>query len=617
MREMSSNNLLGRWPNGDVVLSVGLTRESLEQQLDEVGDPGDCSIEKLPKHLLLEFKQGAPARVAKEGTDFVKVRKGGVSIPRTLDFSDFTLVSGLDGSTHHAHRIVLSSRLPTLQLDYELETFTIEGVAGPVVEALLDTVYDQAPILGCDEATAILLLSFACNIGDERLVELCESRIAKEVRELVSARGGHWPEVVPNFFGPDDRLPPPLTEVQVTKRQESSRRLLNWAALASANGAKQLLYLVEFAMSRHSADVCEGLGEEGLALLRVAVGGGFVDALERGRQQGQFVSRGVPHPAGMGAVKSASCSLAAYLAAGGALKPGDPAPVSTRQPAPQAPGEGTHPSFDPYQITVCGLEKELFTEGLDETLVPLELAAEQPYELARSTRRKMASILLPRTLRTGAALKRERDAASEDEEWDDNEELDEAGRGRLARAYSMDLNRNEDSEEQDKRTAQLMVRFERGDRTAQVALFTGNTSAGAFADTDAALGAAPFRHMTRMMGFDPSTEASGGNPLTRVTLHGLNSAELNGLTGRALGSSSSTGRVKVQLDDGRPPLMVKRENLVFGDVKINKCAYCHQQEQEGDAKFKSCARCKKATYCSPQCQKDHWKEHKRECLCVT
>ena len=123
--------------------------------------------------------------------------------------------------------------------------------------------------------------------------------------------------------------------------------------------------------------------------------------------------------------------------------------------------------------------------------------------------------------------------------------------------------------------------------------------------------------MTRMMGFDPSTEASGGNPLTRVTLHGLNSAELNGLTGRALGSSSSTGRVKVQLDDGRPPLMVKRENLVFGDVKINKCAYCHQQEQEGDAKFKSCARCKKATYCSPQCQKDHWKEHKRECLCVT
>ena len=48
--------------------------------------------------------------------------------------------------------------------------------------------------------------------------------------------------------------------------------------------------------------------------------------------------------------------------------------------------------------------------------------------------------------------------------------------------------------------------------------------------------------------------------------------------------------------------------------KANKrtCGSCQTQEQfRGD--FSLCSRCKKVAYCSKDCQKSHWKQHKKEC----
>ena len=49
---------------------------------------------------------------------------------------------------------------------------------------------------------------------------------------------------------------------------------------------------------------------------------------------------------------------------------------------------------------------------------------------------------------------------------------------------------------------------------------------------------------------------------------------------------------------------------VAGDV----CANCGKKEGEGNnIKLKRCVACKKAQYCGSQCQKEHWKKHKKEC----
>ncbi|CAB9518942.1 MYND domain protein [Seminavis robusta] len=42
-----------------------------------------------------------------------------------------------------------------------------------------------------------------------------------------------------------------------------------------------------------------------------------------------------------------------------------------------------------------------------------------------------------------------------------------------------------------------------------------------------------------------------------------------------------------------------------------RCAGC--SKEEGDAKFKPCAKCKSALYCGRPCQKKHWKQHKKVC----
>ena len=45
------------------------------------------------------------------------------------------------------------------------------------------------------------------------------------------------------------------------------------------------------------------------------------------------------------------------------------------------------------------------------------------------------------------------------------------------------------------------------------------------------------------------------------------------------------------------------------------CAVCKKSESAlaKDVKLKHCARCKKVLYCARECQKQHWKIHKKDC----
>ncbi|GAQ86141.1 hypothetical protein KFL_002720150 [Klebsormidium nitens] len=43
-----------------------------------------------------------------------------------------------------------------------------------------------------------------------------------------------------------------------------------------------------------------------------------------------------------------------------------------------------------------------------------------------------------------------------------------------------------------------------------------------------------------------------------------------------------------------------------------KCESCEKREQDGE-KFKVCSKCKRVKYCSVECQKEDWKQHKKKC----
>src|SRR4030067_2729505 len=45
------------------------------------------------------------------------------------------------------------------------------------------------------------------------------------------------------------------------------------------------------------------------------------------------------------------------------------------------------------------------------------------------------------------------------------------------------------------------------------------------------------------------------------------------------------------------------------DTRITNMSCCGCAKIEGDVKFKKCGRCKKAVYCSRQCQVDNWPSH--------
>jgi len=48
------------------------------------------------------------------------------------------------------------------------------------------------------------------------------------------------------------------------------------------------------------------------------------------------------------------------------------------------------------------------------------------------------------------------------------------------------------------------------------------------------------------------------------------------------------------------------------------CRYCRKTEDVGHNQslqtLKYCSRCKSARYCSPECQRTDWPEHKKECF---
>ena len=44
------------------------------------------------------------------------------------------------------------------------------------------------------------------------------------------------------------------------------------------------------------------------------------------------------------------------------------------------------------------------------------------------------------------------------------------------------------------------------------------------------------------------------------------------------------------------------------------CAHCGKEEEVGGAPLKACARCKVQKYCSKECQKADWKQHKKSCV---
>jgi hypothetical protein len=49
------------------------------------------------------------------------------------------------------------------------------------------------------------------------------------------------------------------------------------------------------------------------------------------------------------------------------------------------------------------------------------------------------------------------------------------------------------------------------------------------------------------------------------------------------------------------------------DRGIQFCRKCDEVDDASE-RFKQCSRCKVAYYCSRECQKEHWKIHKKECL---
>lgn len=51
---------------------------------------------------------------------------------------------------------------------------------------------------------------------------------------------------------------------------------------------------------------------------------------------------------------------------------------------------------------------------------------------------------------------------------------------------------------------------------------------------------------------------------------------------------------------------IKKEKIIELN-KMNPCHICKTETKN------SCSNCKQVFYCSPQHQKEHWKEHKKDC----
>ncbi|PBL00332.1 hypothetical protein ARMGADRAFT_956095 [Armillaria gallica] len=72
--------------------------------------------------------------------------------------------------------------------------------------------------------------------------------------------------------------------------------------------------------------------------------------------------------------------------------------------------------------------------------------------------------------------------------------------------------------------------------------------------------------------------------------------------------SFEDSKIKDMYDDSVPTKKERRENL---DNVTVSCDHCEKTLRRADIKV--CSRCKNARYCSPECQKSHWRKHKADC----
>ena len=47
--------------------------------------------------------------------------------------------------------------------------------------------------------------------------------------------------------------------------------------------------------------------------------------------------------------------------------------------------------------------------------------------------------------------------------------------------------------------------------------------------------------------------------------------------------------------------------------RVPSCQKCHKTEEQIGKALRHCAKCKKTLYCSTECQRGHWKLHKKDC----
>ena len=71
----------------------------------------------------------------------------------------------------------------------------------------------------------------------------------------------------------------------------------------------------------------------------------------------------------------------------------------------------------------------------------------------------------------------------------------------------------------------------------------------------------------------------------------------------------------IKLADKKGINSQKNQSITMAfNYEIDKivCTLCHRRSEK-DTKMKKCSRCLTAYYCSLDCQKTHWKEHKKVC----
>jgi hypothetical protein len=101
--------------------------------------------------------------------------------------------------------------------------------------------------------------------------------------------------------------------------------------------------------------------------------------------------------------------------------------------------------------------------------------------------------------------------------------------------------------------------------------------------------------------------SADGNPVIALK----NYSENEGMLGRleSVGVIRHTGR---RISQGFVHLEMV-EVLIPKEELIKKCGTCGRWEEVDETRFLRCSKCKSKYYCSKECQKKNWKEHKGLC----